>query len=93
MSRPRQEVHEITIRIDASEYILAERALTGAQLRELPSPPIPSDRDLFLLVEGSGEDQLVASDEVVQLDQGTTLFSVPRTITPGSPLVLARAVG
>jgi hypothetical protein len=82
MSPPGQKADEIAISIDASSYSLAAQTLTGAQLRELPSPPIPFDRDLFLVAEG-GEDRLVESEEVIELRQGTSFFTVPRTIMPG----------
>jgi hypothetical protein len=40
------------IKIDRVEYRVGEEELTGAQLRQLPKPPIGPERDLFEIIPG-----------------------------------------
>lgn len=73
----------ITIQIDASQFRLTRREWTAEQLRNLPAPPLPPDRDLFLL-RGSGEDDLlVHGNEPIRLEDGMRFFTVPATILAG----------
>lgn len=73
---------KVPILIDGHRIIAPSRRMTGTQLRALPQPPIGQDRDLWLDAAG-GLDQLVADDEVVDLEPQTRLFTVPRIINPG----------
>jgi hypothetical protein len=75
--------HEITIHIDRKQFKVDAKELTGAQLRQLPNPPIGSDYDLYLEVPG-GEDELIADDQEVKLKEGMHFFSTQRHITPGA---------
>jgi hypothetical protein len=72
----------INIQIDRVHYKVEVAEMTGQQLRELPSPPIQPDRDLFLVVPG-GHDQKIALDEVVHLKDGMRFFTAPAQINPG----------
>ena len=73
---------EESIHVDKKLYKVEVPAMTGAQLRALPNPPISGEYDLLLEVPG-GEDELIADDEVVALRNGMHFFSAPRNITPG----------
>lgn len=75
--------HEITIHIDRKEYRVDKVEMTGAEIRQLPSPPIGPDYDLYLEVH-DGEDRLIADDDEVHLQEGMHFFSTQRHITPGS---------
>lgn len=72
----------VTIHIDKKEFKLSESAMTGAQLRALPTPPIGPDRDLYEEVPGE-EDILIESATVVTLRDGMHFFTAPHSINPG----------
>jgi hypothetical protein len=71
------------IKIDRTEYKVHERFLTGAQLRQLPKPPIGPDRDLFEVVPG-GSDEKIADNKKVKMRDGLRFFTAPTQINPGS---------
>ena len=71
------------IRIDRTEYEWAEEKITGAQLRGLPTPPIPAERDLFQIVPGH-PDRQIKDDDTVQVHDGLRFFTAPSTINPGT---------
>ena len=70
------------IYIDGTKYHPEGDKLTGAQLRLVPSPPVSSDRDLWLDVVDE-LDKLIEDDEVVELENNMRFFTVPRVINPG----------
>ncbi len=78
---PNHDVH-FQIQIDRKHYTVAEKQMTGSQLRALPSPPIGSDRDLFEVVPG-GTDRKIGDAEVVEMRDGLRFFSAPAQINPG----------
>lgn len=71
--------------IDRDAFEVAERGISGQQLRELPKEPIGDDRDLYEEVHG-GEDRLIGKADVVALkeDGVTAFFTSPSHVTPGS---------
>jgi hypothetical protein len=71
------------IQIDRVHYTVTEPALTGAQLRALPSPPIPADRDLYEVRPGQ-DDPLIGDDTKVTMHNGLRFFTAPGQINPGS---------
>lgn len=73
---------EFHIQIDREHFTVHQRALTGAQLRQLPSPPIGPDRDLFEVVPGH-PDRKIANDEPVEMHDGLRFFTAPAQINPG----------
>lgn len=73
---------KIPIYIDGAKYHAEGDRLTGAQLRTLASPPVGSDRDLWLDIVDE-LDQLIEDDRVVELDTNMRFFTVPRVINPG----------
>lgn len=71
------------IQIDRVHYKVASKTLTGQQLRALPTPPIPADRDLFQVVP-AGADLKIGDHDVVELHDGMRFFTAPGQINPGS---------
>lgn len=71
------------IRIDRAEFTVEQDELTGAQLRQLPTPPIGSDRDLFEVIPGQ-TDRKISDTEVVQMANGERFFTAPAHINPGN---------
>jgi hypothetical protein len=74
---------EVTIHIDKEVFHVAQESMTGAELRQLPTPPIGTDRDLFLIVPGPADDVRVANDQRIELKNGMHFFTAPSTISPG----------
>ncbi len=88
--REREEVKQFEerdrpfdIKIDRTEFKVRERFRTGAQLRQLPNPPIGPDRDLFEVVPG-GSDEKIADNQEVKMRDGLRFFTAPTQINPGS---------
>jgi hypothetical protein len=75
----------VTIYIDRNSFVVPSHAVTGAMLRQLPSPPIRGDFDLFRIAVGDGEDVLVREVEVVELEDGARFFTAPQMIHAGKP--------
>lgn len=73
----------ITIKIDKETFRVDVEQMTGAELRQLPDPPIGTDRDLFLIKPGPAEDERIADDQTVALKNGMHFFTAPSTINPG----------
>lgn len=71
------------IRIDRTEYTVEQEELTGAQLRQLPTPPIGPDRDLFEVIPGQA-DRKIKDTDVVQMANGERFFTAPAHINPGN---------
>jgi Multiubiquitin len=74
---------KITIKIDKETFHVEKEQMTGAELRQLPKPPIGSDRDLFLIKPGPAEDERIADEQPVKLKSGMHFFTAPSTINPG----------
>lgn len=73
---------QFQIKIDRTNFTVEEETLTGAQLRQLPSPTIGSDRDLFEVVPG-GSDEKISDEKVVEMRNGLRFFTAPAQINPG----------
>ena len=71
------------IRIDRVEYTVTQEKLNGEELRQVPSPPIPKDRDLYLVVPGH-DDRKIKDDDTVEMRDGLRFFTAPNTINPGT---------
>jgi hypothetical protein len=78
--------HEVHIFIDHKKFDVAHEAMTGTELRALPTPPFGPDLDLWVQVPGPGDDRKVGDDESVALKNGMHFYSAPRTINPGDRL-------
>jgi hypothetical protein len=73
----------ITIHVDKVEYKVSSESMSGADLRGVPQPPVPSDRDLWLEVPG-GDDVKIEGDKTYQLKNGMHFFTAPANINPGA---------
>lgn len=71
------------IHIDRKPYEVEAHELTGEQLRNLPTPPISADFDLWREETGDVEDKLVKPAEVVRLIEDMHFYSAPSKIKPG----------
>ncbi|MBI5721442.1 MAG: multiubiquitin domain-containing protein [Burkholderiales bacterium] len=78
-AKPPKGVH---IQIDRAPYEVQEQAMTGAQIRQVPAPPIGPERDLFEVVPGA-PDRKISDVDVVQLHNGQRFFTAPGQINPG----------
>jgi hypothetical protein len=79
------ENHEFHIQIDRVHFTVAQRIMTGLQLRHVPPTPIGPDRDLFEVVPG-GTDHKIADNEEVEIRDGKRFFTAPAQINPGRAL-------
>ena len=70
------------IQIDRKHYVVTKRVMTGLELRNVPSPPIGPDRDLFEVVPGD-TDRKISNDERVEIREGERFFTAPAQINPG----------
>jgi multiubiquitin len=78
----RTKLREFHIRIDRVEFRVEQEEMTGAQLRQLPSPSIGPDRDLFEVIPGQA-DRKIGDTDVVELANGKRFFTAPAHINPG----------
>lgn len=81
--KPDKKPHEFHIRIDRVQYTVIEEQLTGAELRNIPDPPIGADRDLFEVQPGKPDRQLSDTD-LVNIHDGIRFFTAPSHINPGA---------
>ena len=89
MEEHKEHPVRIEIQIDRVRYTVEQHSLTGAQLRLLPQPPVPADRDLYEVRPG-GDDLLIGDDQLVELRDGLRFFTAPGRINPGQVAVGAR---
>ena len=82
-----EEDKSYTIQIDRTQYVLEENRLTGADLRKVPTPPIPPDRDLFQIIPGR-PDKKIDDDDRIPITDGLRFFTAPNTINPGVGLIV-----
>ena len=69
--------------IEVSPASLHDGTLTGRQIRELATPPIGADRDLFEIVPG-GSDRKIGDEDTVVIRDHLRFFSAPTNINPGT---------
>ena len=74
---------KVTIHIDKEVFKVEQSSMTGAELRQLPTPAIGTERDLFLVVPGPADDIRVENEQEIELKDGMHFFTAPSTITPG----------
>lgn len=79
----RDDKRHFNIQIDREHFKVTEPELTGAQLRELPDPDIPPDRDLYEVRPGE-DDLLIGDTDVVRMRNGLRFFTAPGQINPGA---------
>jgi hypothetical protein len=72
-----------TVCIDQRRYTVRAGALTGVQLRGLPTTPVGPEFDLYLEESGTGEDRPVGDSDSIAVVNGMRFFVVPRMIGAG----------
>ena len=77
-----EEHPEFRIQIDRTHYTVKQHHMTGLQLRQVPTPPIGSDRDLFEVVPG-GTDRKIGDEETIEIRDGERFVTAPAQINPG----------
>jgi hypothetical protein len=80
-----EQQHRTSFRIiiDKDQFEVDQPSFTGSQLRQLPSPPIGPERDLYEEVPGPTDDRLIGDEDLVEMRNGLHFFTTPHTITPG----------
>jgi hypothetical protein len=73
---------EFRIQIDRVHYTVTQELMTGGELRQVPSPPIGHDRDLWEVVPG-GPDRKIEDADRVEIRNGKRFFTAPAQINPG----------
>lgn len=73
---------EYKIRVDREEFKVSKESMTGAELRQLPNPDIPTTRDLFEVVPGH-PDRKVELTDAIKIVDGKRFFTAPAHINPG----------
>jgi hypothetical protein len=74
------------IQIDRTHFRVTRPSLSGQELRQLPTPPICPERDLFQVVPG-GSDQKIADVQSVEMSNGLRFFTAPGQINPGGVIL------
>ena len=80
---PVKPERKVNIQIDREHFTIDELQSTGGELRTLPDPDVPANRDLFLVVPG-GQDIKIEVDTPVTLKSGMRFFTAPGQINPGA---------
>jgi hypothetical protein len=73
---------ETYIQINRLNFRVQGRTLTGQQIRDLPTPVIPDDYDLWK-INPARDDERVEADKVYDL-RGGRFFSAPKSINAGA---------
>lgn len=71
------------IEINRGRHVVPKRVYTGQQIRNLPSPPITDEYDLWRVVPGA-DDRLIRADELVKITDGLRFFTTPQYINAGT---------
>jgi hypothetical protein len=79
-----KSINRIEIVIDEVKYLVDERELTGAELRAVPNPDVPANRDLFLETPGPRDDILIEPTKTYRVRLGSRFYTAPSTINPGA---------
>jgi hypothetical protein len=69
------------ISIDDVPYKIPTGPTLGSVLRDLPKPPVPADRDLWL--EKKGDDEKVLPTTIIKIVDHMCFYTAPSTINPG----------
>jgi len=72
---------KIAIHIDRKQVFAEKTPMTGAELKALGG--VNPAFDLFLVIPGPGDDQLISDDQPVDLKPGMHFVSAPRDLNPG----------
>lgn len=80
--QPQEHHKKIELKIDREVFHVNESQMTGLQLRELPTPQIGPDHDLFEVVPGES-DRKIEDTTIVHLHNGQRFYTAPAHINPG----------
>lgn len=81
--KPKEYPTVYKIKIDRDHYDVTKTPMTGAEIRQVPTPPIGAERDLFEVVPG-GTDRKIMDDTSVEITHGKRFFTAPAQINPGA---------
>lgn len=73
---------KVPILIDGAKIHAPRGSHSGSEIRNMTTPPIGPDRDLWLDQDGDLDD-LVEDDQTVELRPQMRFFTVPKVINPG----------
>ena len=73
----------IPITIDETHFSAPSNHMTGLELRALPDPDVPENRDLWLEVPGPSDDDLIRPETTYTVKPGAHFYTAPSTINPG----------
>lgn len=71
---PEARAARITIHIDKQPYEVKPGATPVAKLRQLPEPPVPAGRDIWLDVDDA-QDEILANEGSIDLADGMRFFT------------------
>ena len=74
-----------TIYLDRVAYRVDPSRLTEVDLRALPDPDVPDNREIWRDV-ADAQDELVEPGQAIRVTNGSRFFTVPRRINPGAGL-------
>ena len=74
----------VPVYMDRVHYDAPSHHMTGQALRDLPNPPVPADRDLWLEVEGPSDDELIRPERQYEVKTWAHYYTAPKTINPGA---------
>ncbi len=74
----------IKIRLDREQFDVADGTISGAEIRALPEPDVPTDRAIWKVVPGPEDDIPVEDADRVEIKNGDRFFTAPRVIAPGA---------
>ena len=74
----------VPVYIDRVHYDAPSHHMTGQALRGLPKPAVPTDRDLWMEVEGPTDDELIRPERTYEVKTWAHYYTSPKTINPGS---------
>jgi hypothetical protein len=79
-----EEHRVVPITIDEVKYNAPSNKMTGQQLRNVPQPPVPANRDLWLEEPGPKDDELIRPEGTYEIKPGSRYYTAPSTINPGA---------
>lgn len=80
----RHDFEHVTIFIDHEPFKAVNYKISGAELRNLPTPPIGAEMDIYHVVPGKGENVKIANTDIVEVcfheaKHGRHFYSAPKT--------------
>ena len=82
----RGDPEKYEIQIDGKDYQVAQKVMTGAELRKVLEELIGPERDLFEVIPGE-PDKKVENEDKVQIRNGKRFFTAPAHVTVGKYVI------